>query len=138
MEVVVHRKGATRSFGPDRDGVPERYRGLGQPVIVGGSMQTGSYLMLGTEYADRETFGSTLHGSGRTMSRSKAKKQVHGKSLLKEMREAGIYVQAASMPGLAEEAGIAYKQIDDVIQAIDDLGISKKVVKILPLGNIKG
>lgn len=138
VEVVVHRKGATRSFGPHREGVPERYRGLGQPVIVGGSMQTGSYLMLGTEYADRETFGSTLHGSGRTMSRSKAKKQVHGKSLLKEMRDAGIYVQAASMPGLAEEAGIAYKQIDDVIQAIDDLGISKKVVKILPLGNIKG
>jgi tRNA-splicing ligase RtcB len=138
VEVLVHRKGATRSFGPEREDLPSRYRGIGQPVIVGGSMQTGSYLLVGSKYADEETFGSTLHGSGRTMSRRQAKKSVRGDELKKQMMEDGIYVQAASMPGLAEEAGIAYKNIDDVIKAVDDLGISKKVAKLIPIGNIKG
>ncbi len=137
-EVLVHRKGATRSFGPQREDIPARYRGIGQPVIVGGSMQTGSYLLLGNQRADEETFGSTLHGSGRTMSRSKAKKMVRGKDLQKTMHQEGIYVRAASMAGLAEEAGLAYKKIDDVIEAVDNLGISTKVAKMIPIGNIKG
>jgi len=137
-EVLVHRKGATRSFGPQREDIPSRYRGIGQPVIVGGSMQTGSYLLLGNKRADEQTFGSTLHGSGRTMSRTKAKKMVHGKNLQKQMHQDGIYVRAASMPGLAEEAGLAYKNIDHVIDAVDRLGISTKVAKLIPIGNIKG
>jgi tRNA-splicing ligase RtcB (3'-phosphate/5'-hydroxy nucleic acid ligase) len=138
VELLVHRKGATRSFGPNSRDLPARYMSIGQPVIVGGSMQSGSYLLVGTNKAEDETFGSTLHGAGRTMSRMKAKKQVRGNELQKQMQDDGIIVRAASMPGLAEEAGIAYKNIDDVVEAVDSLGISKKVAKMIPLGNIKG
>jgi tRNA-splicing ligase RtcB len=137
-EVLVHRKGSTRSFGPGRRELPEIYRETGQPVIVGGSMQTGSFLLTGTEKAMEETFGSTMHGAGRTMSRSAAKKLVRGDQLMRTMAENGILVKAASMPGLAEEAGIAYKDISEVVETMDILGISKKVVKLKPIGNIKG
>ncbi len=137
-EVLVHRKGSTRSFGPGRKELPEIYREVGQPVIVGGSMQTGSFLLTGTEKAMEETFGSTMHGAGRTMSRSAAKKMVRGDQLMKTMAKDGILVKAASMPGLAEEAGIAYKDISEVVETKDILGISKKVVKLKPIGNIKG
>ena len=137
-EVLVHRKGSTRSFGPGRKELPEIYREVGQPVIVGGSMQTGSFLLTGTEKAMEETFGSTMHGAGRTMSRSAAKKMVRGDQLMRTMAENGILVKAASMPGLAEEAGIAYKDISEVVETMDTLGISKKVVKLKPIGNIKG
>jgi len=137
-EIVVHRKGATRAFGPGREDVPSKYADVGQPVIVGGSMQDGAYLLVGTQTAIEETFGSTLHGSGRTMSRTKARKKVRGDDLQRQMHQDGIYVRAASMPGLAEEAGFAYKKIDDVVEAVDKLGFSKKVAKVLPVGNIKG
>lgn len=137
-EVLVHRKGSTRSFGPGRRELPEIYRDVGQPVIVGGSMQTGSYLLVGTQKAMEETFGSTMHGAGRTMSRSAAKKQVRGDQLMKTMAKDGILVKAVSMSGLAEEAGIAYKDISEVVETMDVLGISKKVVKLKPIGNIKG
>ncbi len=137
-EVLVHRKGSTRSFGPGRRELPEIYREVGQPVIVGGSMQTGSFLLTGTEKAMEETFGSTMHGAGRTMSRSAAKKMVRGDQLMRTMAKDGILVKAASMPGLAEEAGIAYKDISEVVETMDILGISKKVVKLKPIGNIKG
>jgi tRNA-splicing ligase RtcB len=137
-EVLVHRKGSTRSFGPGRRELPEIYREVGQPVIVGGSMQTGSFLLTGTEKAMEETFGSTMHGAGRTMSRSAAKKMVRGDQLMRTMAKNGILVKAASMPGLAEEAGIAYKDISEVVETMDTLGISKKVVKLKPIGNIKG
>ena len=137
-EVLVHRKGSTRSFGPGRRELPEIYREVGQPVIVGGSMQTGSFLLTGTEKAMEETFGSTMHSAGRTMSRSAAKKMVRGDQLMRTMAENGILVKAASMPGLAEEAGIAYKDISEVVETMDTLGISKKVVKLKPIGNIKG
>lgn len=137
-EVLVHRKGSTRSFGPGRRELPEIYREVGQPVIVGGSMQTGSFLLTGTEKAMEETFGSTMHGAGRTMSRSAAKKMVRGDQLMRTMAKDGILVKAASMPGLAEEAGIAYKDISEVVETMDTLGISKKVVKLKPIGNIKG
>ena len=136
-EVLVHRKGSTRSFGPGRRELPEIYREVGQPVIVGGSMQTGSFLLTGTEKAMEETFGSTMHGAGRTMSRSAAKKMVRGDQLMRTMAKDGILVKAASMPGLAEEAGIAYKDISEVVETMDILGISKKVVKLKPIGNIK-
>ncbi len=101
-------------------------------------MQTGSFLLTGTEKAMGETFGSTMHGAGRTMSRSAAKKVVRGDQLMRTMAENGILVKAASMPGLAEEAGIAYKDISEVVETMDTLGISKKVVKLKPIGNIKG
>ena len=137
-ELLIHRKGSTRSFGPGRSELPEIYRDVGQPVIVGGSMQTDSYLLAGTQKAMEETFGSTMHGAGRTMSRSAAKKKVRGDQLLKTMEKDGILVKAASMSGLAEEAGIAYKDISEVVETMDVLGISKKVVRLKPIGNIKG
>ncbi|OHC03821.1 MAG: RNA-splicing ligase RtcB [Planctomycetes bacterium RIFCSPLOWO2_12_FULL_40_19] len=137
-EVLVHRKGSTRSFGPGSRELPEIYRDVGQPVIVGGSMQTGSYLLVGTQKAMEETFGSTMHGAGRTMSRSAAKKKVRGDQLIRTMAKDGILVKAASLSGLAEEAGIAYKDISEVVETMDVLGISKKVVQLKPIGNIKG
>lgn len=138
QEVIVHRKGATRSFGPGAADLPDKYRDIGQPVLVGGSMQSGSYLLVGTERAAEETYGSTLHGAGRTLSRMKAKKMVRGDNLRRQMEEEGIMVRAASLRGLAEEAGFAYKNIDDVVEAVDAIGISRKVAKLLPIANIKG
>ena len=135
--LLVHRKGATRAFGPGREGLPERYKKVGQPIIIGGSMETGSYLLAGTSGGD-QTFFSTAHGSGRTMSRTKARKIWRGQKLQREMEERGIYVRTASWPGLAEEAGGAYKNIDDVILATELAGISKRVVRFIPIGNVKG
>lgn len=137
-ELLVHRKGSTRCFGPGRKEIPEIYRKIGQPVIVGGSMETGSYLLVGTEKAMKETFGSTMHGSGRTMSRTAAKKKVIGAELKKKMAESGIIVRAVSMAGLAEEAGFAYKDISEVVNTMEMAGISRKVVGLRPIGNIKG
>jgi len=137
-EVLVHRKGATRAFGPGHPSLPERYRSIGQPVIIGGSMETGSYLLLGTERAMTETFGSTAHGSGRTMSRTQARKMFSGEKLLQELEARGIYVRSASYSGVAEEAGGCYKDIDEVVGAMDRAGISRKVVKVVPMGNVKG
>ncbi|MFQ5961860.1 MAG: RtcB family protein [Candidatus Methylomirabilales bacterium] len=137
-ELLIHRKGATRSFPPGHPELAERYRATGQPVIIGGSMETGSYLLIGTAKAMEESFGSTCHGSGRTMSRAAAKKKVHGRDLLQRMEQKGIYVRAASFAGVAEEAGMAYKDISDVVEAVDSLGLSKKVVRLQPIGNIKG
>ena len=137
-EVIVHRKGATRAFGPENQEMKGEYYKLGQPVIIGGSMETGSYLLLGTKKAEEETFGSTAHGSGRTMSRAQAKHQFRGDQLQKDMEKRGIIVKTDSLSGLAEEAGAAYKNIDDVVEAIDKAGISKKVVRFVPVANIKG
>jgi len=101
-------------------------------------METGSYLLIGTAKAMEDSFGSTAHGSGRTMSRTAAKKKVHGRDLLQRMERQGIYVRTASFAGLAEEAGMAYKDISAVVDAVHTLGISKKVVRLQPIGNIKG
>jgi tRNA-splicing ligase RtcB len=136
--LLVHRKGATRAFGPEMEGIPERYKKVGQPIIIGGSMETGSYLLVGTQKAMEETFGSTAHGSGRTMSRTAAKREVRGAELQKRMLDRGIYVKAATMDGLAEEAGMAYKDISEVVETMDRAGISKKVAALRPVGNIKG
>ena len=135
--LLIHRKGATRAFAPGMDGVPACYKKIGQPVIIGGSMETGSYLLVGTE-GGREAFFSTAHGSGRTMSRAKARKQWRGKELQRDMEERGIYVRTASWAGLAEEAGGAYKNIDDVVDASEQAGLSRRVARFLPVGNIKG
>ena len=135
--LLVHRKGATRAFGPHMEGIPERYQSTGQPVIIGGSMETGSYLLAGISGGD-QTFFSTAHGSGRTMSRTKARKLWYGKKLQQEMEGRGIYVRTASWSGLAEEAGGAYKNIDEVVGATEQAGISKRVVRFVPVGNVKG
>ena len=137
-DLVVHRKGATRAFGPGSHDLPACYRAVGQPVICGGSMETGSYLLVGTTRANEETFGSTMHGSGRTMSRTQAKKAVRGEQLQRRMKEQGILVKAVSMSGLAEEAGFAYKNISEVVESVDRAGITKKVAELRPIGNIKG
>ena len=138
LELVVHRKGATRSFGPGAPDVPAAYRDVGQPVIIGGSMETGSALLVGTAHAMAETFGSTAHGAGRTMSRAQAKRKVRGDVLLEQMGQRGIVVRAASRAGVAEEAGLAYKDLDEVVGVVDRLDISRKVVSLTPIGNIKG
>jgi len=138
VEVVVHRKGATRSFGPGAPDVPDAYRAVGQPVIIGGSMETGSALLVGTARAMAETFGSTAHGAGRTMSRAKAKRQVWGETLIADMAARGIVVRAASKAGVAEEAGFAYKDLAAVVDVVHRVGISRRVVSLRPIGNIKG
>ena len=135
--LLVHRKGSTRAFGPGHAELPARYRETGQPVIIGGSMETGSYLLVGTS-SGSETFFSTAHGSGRTMSRTKARKQWHGRQLQRDLEARGIYVRSTSWAGLAEEAGGAYKDIDEVIAATELAGISKPVARFTPIGNVKG
>ena len=137
-ELIVHRKGSTRAFGPGSPELPEIYRSIGQPVICGGSMETGSYLLAGTEGAMQQTFGSTMHGSGRTMSRAQAKRSVRGEQVCQSMAQRGIIVKAVSMSGLAEEAGMAYKNISDVVETVDRAGITRKVAELRPIGNIKG
>lgn len=138
MPVLVHRKGATRAFGPGHPELSGLFREIGQPVLVGGSMQTGSYLLVGTKKAEQLTFGSTLHGAGRVMSRTRAKKQIRGTNLQQIMEKEGIIVKTASYSGLAEEAGFAYKDVSEVVKVVDTVGISKKVARLLPLANIKG
>jgi tRNA-splicing ligase RtcB len=135
--LLVHRKGATRAFPPGHPDLPETYRESGQPVIIGGSMETGSYLLAGVE-TGAETFFSTAHGSGRTMSRTKARKLVRGKALREELEERGILIRAASDRGLAEEAGFAYKSVDEVAEATELAGLSRRVAHLVPVGNVKG
>jgi tRNA-splicing ligase RtcB (3'-phosphate/5'-hydroxy nucleic acid ligase) len=137
-DVVVHRKGSTRAFPPQHKELSPLHRPIGQPVILGGSMETGSHLLVGTKKAMDETFGSVAHGSGRTMSRTKAKKEFRGAELQKQMEKKGIYVRSVSMSGLAEEAGKAYKDIDNVVDVLHNFGIAKKVVGLKPIGNVKG
>ena len=137
-ELLVHRKGATRAFGPKRGvSLPQEYAAVGQPVIIGGSMETGSYLLVGTDGADM-TFASTAHGAGRTMSRTKAKNLVRGDQLQKDMEQRGIYVHGVTMAGLAEEAGQAYKDINVVVDSLAKAGITRPVVALKPMGNVKG
>jgi tRNA-splicing ligase RtcB len=136
--LIVHRKGATRSFGPSRPEVPQIYKSVGQPVIAGGSMETSSYLLVGTDKSLKLTFGSSLHGAGRTMSRMQAKRKVRGTDLRQSMEQRGISIRAVSMSGLAEEAGIAYKDISEVVDIVERVGLSKKVIELKPIGNIKG
>jgi tRNA-splicing ligase RtcB (3'-phosphate/5'-hydroxy nucleic acid ligase) len=137
-DLLVHRKGATRALGPGSPDLPARFRETGQPVICGGSMETGSYLLVGTAGAMRETFASTMHGSGRTMSRAQAKKSIRGDALQRQMQERGILVKAVSLSGLAEEGGFAYKNISDVVESVERAGITKTVAELRPIGNIKG
>ncbi len=136
-ELLVHRKGATRAFPGDRRELADQFRYTGQPVIIGGSMETGSYLLAGVP-SSAETFFTTAHGSGRLMSRTQAKRQFNGREIQRRMREHGIIVQTASLSGLAEEAGPAYKNIDEVVGVTQAAGLSRVVAKLVPIGNIKG
>ncbi|OGK98454.1 MAG: RNA-splicing ligase RtcB [Candidatus Rokubacteria bacterium RIFCSPHIGHO2_02_FULL_73_26] len=138
LDLVVHRKGATRAFGPGAPDVPAAYRDVGQPVIIGGSMETGSALLVGTAHAMEETFGSTAHGAGRTMSRAQARKRVWGETLIEQLGARGIVVRAASKSGVAEEAGFAYKDLAEVVEVVHRLEVSRRVVSLRPIGNIKG
>jgi tRNA-splicing ligase RtcB (3'-phosphate/5'-hydroxy nucleic acid ligase) len=138
VRVCVHRKGATRAFGPGSSVLPDRYRDIGQPVLVPGSMGTASWVLVGTEESMAQSFGSTCHGAGRTMSRTKAKKTIYGSDLRQELEDRGIRVRAGSMKGLAEEAPIAYKDVDRVIEVVHGAGIAKKVARIVPVAVIKG
>ncbi len=137
-KVCVHRKGATRAFGPQNPETPEIYKNLGQPVIIPGSMGTASYLLVGTKKAEEESFGSVCHGAGRVMSRKKAKMMIRGTELQKELEMKGIYARTYSMPGLAEEAPQAYKDIDKVINVVTGAGLAQKVARLKPMGVIKG
>jgi len=138
IDVLVHRKGATRAFGPGRLEIPEDYRNIGQPVIIPGSMGTASYILVGTNQTMEESFGSSCHGAGRVMSRSKAKRSIHGATLKKQLEDRGIVIKAGSMSGLAEEAPEAYKDVDSVVDVVHGAGIAKKVARLVPLAVIKG
>ena len=136
--LCVHRKGATRAYGPGMPGLPAAYSSVGQPVLVPGSMGTASYVLVGTQKSLEMTFGSTCHGAGRVMSRSRAAKIVRADSLQRELASQGIIVHARSRKGLAEEAPLAYKDVDHVVDIVHAAGISRKVARLTPLIVIKG
>ncbi len=138
VKVCVHRKGATRAFGPGSPELPGVYRDIGQPVLVPGSMGTASWVLVGTEGSMAETFGSTCHGAGRAMSRSQAKREVSGSELREQLEEKGVRVRAGSMSGLAEEAPVAYKDVDRVIEVVHNAGIARKVARLKPVAVVKG
>jgi tRNA-splicing ligase RtcB len=136
--LCVHRKGATRAFPPGHPDLPPAYAEVGQPVLIPGDMGRYSYVLVGTEAGYRETFGSTCHGAGRRMSRRQAKRSVRGRNLRKEFEELGIVVRAASFATVAEEIPEAYKDVADVVDVVDHAGIGRKVVRLRPLGVLKG
>ncbi len=136
--VCVHRKGATRSFGPGRDELPEVYRNIGQPVLIPGSMGTASYILVGTKQAEELSFASTAHGAGRVASRSEMLRNFRGEQIKKQLEQKNIFLKGASWKGIAEEAPQAYKNVSEVVEVSHQLGIGKKVVKVVPLGVIKG
>ena len=138
VEVLVHRKGATRAFGPGREEVPLKYREVGQPVLIPGTMGTASYVLHGTQTAMEETFGSTAHGAGRILSRSQAKKDYNPEDIVNNMESNGIKVKATSKNVIAEEAPGAYKDVDSVVRVSDSTGIAKLVCKVKPLAVTKG
>lgn len=138
QKVIVHRKGATRAFGPGFEELPENLISAGQPVIIPGSMGTCSYVLSGTEKSKAITFGSCCHGAGRRLSRRAAKRIVNAPVLKEELAEQGIYVQAGSFKGIAEEAPVAYKDVNMVVKSIQDSGVAKIVAKLKPVGVIKG
>jgi tRNA-splicing ligase RtcB len=137
-KVCVHRKGATRAFPAGHPDVPAVYREVGQPVLIPGDMGRCSYILVGTERAMEETFGSTCHGAGRLMSRTQAIKQSRGRSIAQEMEQRGVIVMAEGRATLAEEVPEAYKDVSDVVEVVHQAGISRKVARLRPLGVIKG
>jgi tRNA-splicing ligase RtcB len=137
-KVIVHRKGATRAFGPGNPALPEVFKKTGQPVIIPGSMGTASYILVGTKKAEEITFGSTAHGAGRALGRREATRELSVNHVLKELESKGIKIMAKSKKGIVEEAPEAYKNVDKVVQIVDEIGISLKIAKCTPLGVVKG
>ena len=136
--LCVHRKGATRAFPPGHSELPQVYRDLGQPVVIPGDMGRNSYLLLGTQRAFDETFGTTCHGAGRLMSRTQAVRESRGRSIEQELEKQGIIVMGRGRKGIAEEQPAAYKDVNDVVRVVDGAGIAKRVVRMRPIGVIKG
>ena len=137
-KLCVHRKGATRAFPPGHPDVPMDYRSIGQPVLIPGDMGRYSYVLVGTQRAMEETFGSTCHGAGRVMSRHQAMKAAKGRAISRELEDKGIVVRGASRGTIVEEIPDAYKDVQDVVHVVHHAGISRKVVKLVPMGVIKG
>lgn len=137
-EVCVHRKGATRAFAAGRKEIPHDYRDVGQPVLVPGDMGTASYILIGTETAMKESFGSVCHGAGRKQSRSKAKASVRGEDVKRQLEARGEVIRAASMEVLAEEHSGAYKDVDEVVKSVEIAGLGRLVAKVVPMGVVKG
>jgi len=138
MKLIVHRKGATRAFPPGHPELPDVYKHIGQPVLIPGDMGRASFVLLGTEKAMSETFGSTCHGAGRVMSRHQAIKRAKGRAIWREMEDKGIIVRSAGRGTLAEEMSEAYKDISNVVDVVQKAGISKKIARLRPIGVIKG
>ena len=134
----MHRKGATRAFGPGSEYIPAAYRAVGQPVLIPGTMGTASYVMAGTQQSMETAFGSCCHGAGRTMSRTKAREKLHGRTLKHALEAQGIVVKTDSTIGLAEEAPEVYKDIDAVIDVVHGVGLAAKIARLKPLAVIKG
>ncbi|MCK4275786.1 MAG: RtcB family protein, partial [Phycisphaerae bacterium] len=137
-QLCVHRKGATRAFGPGHNELPAAYRRWGQPVLIPGDMGTASYVLLGAEKAMVETFGSTCHGAGRVLSRQEAIRRAGGRQIDKELAAAGVIARARGRTGLAEEQPDAYKDVDAVVECVAAAGLSRKVARLRPMGVIKG
>jgi tRNA-splicing ligase RtcB len=138
MTVCVHRKGATRAFGPGTEDLPADLSSIGQPVIIPGSMGTSSFVLCGTDTAMERTFGSTCHGAGRVMSRTQAKKRMSGKEVTDLLLKKGIIVRAPNENAIADEAPDVYKPSEEVVRVVHDLGISRLVARLTPIGVIKG
>jgi tRNA-splicing ligase RtcB len=138
LQVMVHRKGATRAFPAGRPEVPEVYKSCGQPVLIPGSMGTSSYVLVGTEGAMRETFGTTCHGAGRLMSRTAAKKSPVAQNARQRLEDQGVFVRADSRDGITEEIPEAYKDVDAVIDVVHNAGLATRVARLKPIGVIKG
>ncbi|MFH1146959.1 MAG: RtcB family protein [Pseudomonadota bacterium] len=136
--LYVHRKGSTRAFGPDRPEIPDLYRPIGQPVFIGGTMGTCSYILVGTEIGTKQAFGSSCHGAGRNMSRKQAMKRWRGNEVIRDLGEKGIIVRTRSFRGVAEEAPGAYKDVTEVVDAAHAAGLSKKVAMVKPMACLKG
>ncbi|MBN2571746.1 MAG: RtcB family protein, partial [Ignavibacteriales bacterium] len=136
--VCVHRKGATRAFPPNHNNIPEKYKSIGQPVLIPGDMGRYSFIATGTEKAIDETFGSSCHGAGRLQSRHKALQLGKGRNLIDELKKQGVYIQAKGMKSIAEEMPYAYKDVSEVIDVMHNSGIIVKVARFRPLGVIKG
>ena len=134
----MHRKGATRAYPPGHPQVPERYRRIGQPVIIPGDMGRYSFVLAGTAGAYEQTFGSTCYGAGRRMSRQQAKRAARGRPLLAELEERGVIVRAAGMATVAEEIPEAYKDVAEVVEVVERAGLSRKVARLRPVGVVKG
>jgi tRNA-splicing ligase RtcB len=138
QDVYVHRKGATRAWGPGHAGLPDRLRAAGQPVLIGGSMGTSSYVLAGTAHGMRAAFGSACHGAGRAMSRTQALKRWNGRQVVEELAARGILIRSPSLRGVAEEAPEAYKDVNEVVLATEQAGLARRVARLLPLITVKG